>query len=828
MSLRINCPQCQAPFAIPEKLEGKRVRCSRCGQSFHAVPEPATLEEGSGVKKALPDDLILGGSGSRSTALTAPLDDEDSSTRTYRGRQSLALQRSPGSGGTLFVGSVIVLLTIILVGSLSAWWFLSDHGPSPATVPIGPIAVRPAPGVGPVVPAPHAPAGQLPAGPPPARYRWEGEQPAVYEVRVEVDRGDHQDLHEGSCKVTANRIDLRAQGREAEEHKGTGTAFVVHPDGYLLTCAHVVADAEKIEVVLGGVTYGAIVLARDNVDDLALLQITARGLPILRLADSNLAAPGQDVWALGFPWAARIGDNLKVSKGILSAVNEPKPGRKRLQTDAEINPGNSGGPLLTETGAVLGVNSAKLAGEGVGRIGFAAPSSAAKRLLAGNRVRFERETGKPARLEGQALFKLAESAVALVRVTQKQRPQENAFKLMCQSWFLHQEKARPDANGALRAAVNDELREPPASHIEILADGSVLSATGGAHLPFLLGDPGQFLIDLLPPDDRPAWDADVSCDIEKGLDGMPRLPFGPRFVPRPPKRGPRTMPLSERLEYTRDAPNGNTLSIKKHWELKVEAAGNDPAPILSLDGSISFDVKRGLPRAVDLKGTYADGKGRWAVTVTYKLLEGEARERALHPPRPEARPLGDAELERKLTDLQGPNRLTALNELANAVPNADHRGKVVQALQPSLADLQPFTRQAAVKVLAGWGGKEAVPALLKMLDDPFPFVRQATIEALGKLGDDRAAGPLAQRLAPDQDRLFASKALQALGPPAEPAVIPCLRNPLAAVRREACNILRVIGTRQCQADLEQLAAEDKDGLVRAAAKAALTAINTRP
>src|SRR5262249_46239517 len=151
------------------------------------------------------------------------------------------------------------------------------------------------------------------------------------------------------------------RGQPEGEQTMTGTGFVVTADGYLVTCAHVVAGATKIEVALGGRTYAAKAIASDADNDLAVLKGEAGGLPALPLAASDAAEVGQEVRALGFPLSDVLGNDLKATRGTISGISKAD-GRKRLQIDAPINPGNSGGPLVTEGGEVIGVNSAKLAG----------------------------------------------------------------------------------------------------------------------------------------------------------------------------------------------------------------------------------------------------------------------------------------------------------------------------------------------------------------------------------------------------------------------------------------------------------------------------------
>jgi len=148
----------------------------------------------------------------------------------------------------------------------------------------------------------------------------------------------------------------------------TGTGFVIESNGYILTNNHVIASAAtkngSINVTLNnGKKFVAKVIGRDASYDLAVIKIATTGLTALQLGDSDRAAVGDSVIAIGSP----LGLSGTVTLGIISAKNRAVTAGESgsdssfinaLQTDAAINPGNSGGPLVDSTGAVIGVNSA--------------------------------------------------------------------------------------------------------------------------------------------------------------------------------------------------------------------------------------------------------------------------------------------------------------------------------------------------------------------------------------------------------------------------------------------------------------------------------------
>jgi S1-C subfamily serine protease len=172
--------------------------------------------------------------------------------------------------------------------------------------------------------------------------------------------------------------------------QATGSGFVTDEEGHILTNAHVVEDASKIEVKFSDDrTLDAKLLGSDTSTDVALLKVKASKelLKPLRLGDSSKAEVGDTVVAIGNPF----GLDRTVTTGIVSALQRKLEAPNGftidnvIQTDAAINPGNSGGPLLDSLGRVLGINSQiATGGSGGGSIGigFAVPINTAKKIAA--------------------------------------------------------------------------------------------------------------------------------------------------------------------------------------------------------------------------------------------------------------------------------------------------------------------------------------------------------------------------------------------------------------------------------------------------------------
>ncbi|MFH0872016.1 MAG: trypsin-like peptidase domain-containing protein, partial [bacterium] len=186
-------------------------------------------------------------------------------------------------------------------------------------------------------------------------------------------------------------ISLAAFPSSAQERASTGSGFLVDPNGYLLTAAHVVEGAAFIEVRLKDKRIlPATILSLDKDHDLALLKVEATNLPFLPIGNSNAMKVQDEAWAMGFPFGPALGEEVTVTKGSLTAIRSHQA-RRLFQVDAAINPGNSGGPLVDNRGQVIGVVHAKLgvrAGQEFGitpipeGIGFAVPISFGLPLLA--------------------------------------------------------------------------------------------------------------------------------------------------------------------------------------------------------------------------------------------------------------------------------------------------------------------------------------------------------------------------------------------------------------------------------------------------------------
>jgi serine protease Do len=174
------------------------------------------------------------------------------------------------------------------------------------------------------------------------------------------------------------------------QQRAGGSGVLLDADGFIITNAHVVADARRVRVILqppgpatagqsivrpAGRAYNARIVGMDRETDLAVLKIEERGLRVLTLADSDELRQGHLVFAFGSP----LGLDNSVTLGVVSALGRQRAAEDPMvyiQTDAPINPGNSGGPLVDAHGRVVGINTYIVSQSGGSEgVGFAVPSN---------------------------------------------------------------------------------------------------------------------------------------------------------------------------------------------------------------------------------------------------------------------------------------------------------------------------------------------------------------------------------------------------------------------------------------------------------------------
>lgn len=553
--------------------------------------------------------------------------------------------------------------------------------------------------------------------PPPAeptlRYRWQPDRAYVYSVSVDIDQDQDRvvtlagDL---AWSVTPPRSETVPAD---EESRATGTAFVVHPDGYLLTCHHVTNGAVSIEVAIGGQSYQASLIVDDAEHDLALIRIDAKSLPVLPLADSQAVEQGEEVRAIGFPLSSILGENIKATRGTIAGINQ-EDANTIFQIDAAINPGNSGGPLVNEQGEVVGVIFAKLVDNVASSVGFATPINDAKSLLASQSISFTTGTSKE-RLTGPALIKRVAAATALVTVQSNGAipAQRGRVSIGCEGTLQPRSWRRSGQPGDSldqlswnRPLSFSTSQGDTAGRIETDSMGRILGSTGQGYLPNFLGQAVRLIVDSLPMGRQRNWSVSYPTTLtvqqERNSDdhtlwGMrfgprrfgPGVPFGPRpfgppgFGDSRPEPTVKSYPGIVQIHYELKQLVDQMQTIHKTYELKTnEVVGTGPRIHLKADGNIVINTATGLPHELELSAQLIENEADKPSTTPMKLKYKFVEER----------PLPESELQR--------NRV--------APPPVSMPGQVVD-------DKAPL--EVGEKLLCEWSGQWKRVVILSLNDD---------------------------------------------------------------------------------------------------------------
>jgi S1-C subfamily serine protease len=174
-------------------------------------------------------------------------------------------------------------------------------------------------------------------------------------------------------------------GGQSAETISSGSGVIFTADGYIVTNNHVVADADRLEVIHGKNTYEAKLIGTDPSSDLAVLKIEVKNLPAIPIGSSKDLQVGEWVIAVGNPFnltSTVTGGIVSAKARSLNIVKEKFPIESFIQTDAAINPGNSGGALVNKKGELVGINTAILSRTGsYAGYGFAVPVDIVKKIV---------------------------------------------------------------------------------------------------------------------------------------------------------------------------------------------------------------------------------------------------------------------------------------------------------------------------------------------------------------------------------------------------------------------------------------------------------------
>lgn len=693
------------------------------------------------------------------------------------------------------------------------------------------------------------------------RYDWKPATNYVYSLHVEGERDNRITARSGEIwysLVRKRKPTPPERDPDEEQPEGSGTAFVVNPAGYLVTCAHVVEHAGQIVVHLGERKFSAVVVATDTQRDLALLKVDAEELPTLRLADSDKVQLAQEARAIGFPLSTILGDSVKVTRGSVAGfIKDRDFGHRVFQIDASLNPGNSGGPLVNAMGEVVGVNFAKLDEHVATSVGFATPINFVRELLKKAGVDFESGAGET-RLTGPQVVQRVAPSVAFLRVKWTPPLPEQIAVLRSRSHFHESTRARGTERPAEQDLRNYLLGRRP-GRIEVDERGRVWDEGTPERLPWLLGSITDVVFVPFPDHRQPGWESTFQTGITFSISQRtitPATPFErfPRHYGWPGFRRPDpfgrdrppqvrvetatvTIPAIERHRYHIGRQTDALTVIHKDIEFKT-LADEGLRFDMTAKARIVFDRSAGIVKSIRLDGEQVSHNGNKSERNPFRL-EYSLRE---------TRPLADDSLGRELVatmtppktgdgldqvfaDVVSENSSTAqaaLRRLSATKPRDGLRGFVSQMLIALLADPDGTVGSLAGDALGLWSDEQTVRALIARLSHHHPHGRDEVFRTLAKMKEPRAVEPIAAQFHDAFARGAVVEALTAIGTPlVEDVVLPYVSDPSRHVQQAACQVLKSVGTEKSLDQLQRELKQTGDESVARAAYEAIAQIHVR-
>jgi len=650
-------------------------------------------------------------------------------------------------------------------------------------------------------------------------YRWEPNTIYVWDFDIHVRSDASTRDYSGKASFSAQLE--KGSPSSSKQASASGTGFVVHESGLIVTCAHVIDNAVGLKVRLGEKTYPAEIVATDLAHDLALLKISAAPLPSLALAPADGVELGQEVRSVGFPLKDVLGDSVKVTRGMLSGKLQIE-GRDLFQIDASINPGNSGGPIVDSNGNVVGVASEKMYGQGISNIGFCIPSSVLSVFLAENSVQLDT---KPKSTDADS--SLARGVIPSVCLIEVDFGVKEHFDLLDHSEL--------DAYADPFSRLSSLRRHLDHGSLDIATDGTILEMENALEAPSLLGPVIALPLIPLPRPWETSWGDESETELNLVVGDSFRDPLQGLF-PRPfyrnrfglqPEYEVKTIPAiyRDRLKITEQIDDmifiTRETTITSTAELKIEHR---------VEWSYEFDTKQALVVKAEGEGALkVDGKklSTIDVEVRYRPAPGMASIPGgspvmptpnLQPPPKVEKPQNEMPEELKSAlevlanaDTLPTDRVTQLNRLADMHWNAKFRQQVVEQIVEQLQQQEELILLAAIKALNKWDAATRIDDVLPLLKHTSGDIRVAAVEYFGAMQDGAVTSALCDALEHKELRPTIYAAMRNIGPTGEPGVIKMLSHPDESVRLEGCLILEEVGSAKSAAELKRLASgEGKD------------------
>ena len=737
-----------------------------------------------------------------------------------------------------------------------------------------------APGPDGVIPAPAA-AGQAAGanGRNLIKYSLKPKQQFAYRTTIKAKVGNESYDVSGMCTYEVLEhdpfVDRLMPKPNADEQHASGTGFVVHPDGYLMTCAHVIEGARSIEVSLGENRYAARVVEVNSQRDLALIQIAARDLPVLPLGDSKQIELAQHVRVVGYPLSDVLGTSVKVTQGSVAGFIEQKKGRM-IQVDASMNPGNSGGPLVNDRGDAIGVASAGFFGSDISEIGLAVPADDVAALLKKNGVSPQQANSSGESLNGPDLARKVTPSVGFLKVTLGSAPAKTV--ILKQFSSFHTMKRASDG----RIITGSTNSRSDSGKLVIDEFGNVVYASDpDATLPFSLGPLSQLVIEPFSDRGETTWGKQRLTKITQvkkttsTYDPYSRYPSlrYPSSRYRSPYSRPRPLPMPrspydrgttsevtkvylaiQAAEYELKEASGQTQTIRKDYLLRTIDDATTPYLQMAGTGTIRFDRAKSLPEDLHYEIVYqvrldngtllrvpidlvckkfsdeelADYNQKLAAKVEEYAKKREELAKSNPTPTRPAKPT----LEENIAVITDPNKntsqkMSAMFNIKRMAVVEEQRKNVLDAVEPYLDGKESTLVTYACYVFSVWGTEERAAKLIELTEDFSQSHRRHAIDTLGDIGGKKAAEAVAKRLTNETDLYSASTALKKMGSVAEAPVLKLIDHDEQKIRYQVYYILRDVGGTKSLAALKDKAESDPVSVNRSVAGSAARDIERR-
>lgn len=719
-------------------------------------------------------------------------------------------------------------------------------------------------------------------------YRWNpGDRHSYsFEISAEFD-GDVQSTT-GTCDY---QVGTPTEAVDQEDLQGSGTGFVVSSNGYLVTCAHVVRDAAKIEVELGDQKWPGRVVAANKQHDLALIRIEANDLPALQLGKAASIELGRSVFVIGYPLSPLLGRSIKMSSGSVTGAVDTLPDEsRRFQVDATVNPGNSGGPLVNDRGEVVGVASELLASAQLADVGFAVPIDEVRRMLSEAKVATAAESRSEA-LRGTQLAKLVTPAVARINVTADSASRQ-AYPItysatvlsdppmhMLQFWA----RDRPLVSSAFPVQLGPRQNN---GSFSVTKFGAISNFKGSLMLPGLLDQAGTLIIESLDDEGERKWNQTRFSSLQFESRSRFPMPHSFRHMGRHnpfPELEPKveSYPALETKTYSVVNETDKQLTLENTYEFRTLSDKQGEQLQQKGSGTIVFSKSLGVPESIVLTrkvGDDLDDASSKAVEITLnckrlstaELVQqrgsqlakqftrgvgfGIAKdtEQKLNPRKKRQQSFSTQVSHRRLTAEQIDEMLTKLKQShEDSVRDRLPRAEVVRILsQLAHTEVLPEKRKAvagmlikyatqshsmekssAINGLAIWSTKREVPTIIRLLNEDESETdwndKDGLIQALKPFPSKTVFKAIAAQLGEFGVDNDAVDALIHFGPAAQEVVCDVLGSHSEDVRENAVKVLEKIGTRRSLSALKRALEVENDHFLQRDIRRAIAKINAR-